>query len=542
MAKSENPNKKKHHLRRWIIFGVVVTILVAPIALAFGFLYDNSTSSFERDPNFNKDEQFKIVSVDSLDRAKTDHVIDYSISENTFNNLIALGFDNVDPMVKSFIKKTSAEFNKNEYMLSAEVDLFGFFRSRLYIYTEIQKENINNEIVYVFKINNIVIGRASHLYGLSKDYLSKYINNDVIKQVFSSFGFNITPDLANSRVLYSEKNLLSDMNNLIGRKDDESGSDKLFYSIIDEYIDRDSFNFNLNKEHYIGGTIDISAAKTNLTYCSDEKLNEYDFDIYRSKAKDIMESGIMPNPDLANSLFSYLVNGHDRSSDSVNNFVKDLDLSSIGISDKETYQGIPLPPKVDIISEARDDANSRISTIPLDGIICRLDETKFDGSLATQSLFGHTYTLSRRLEDNSVKLNYIVVDNFYSNIIDNHFVFVVQFNINGYPNTVVVDAIADNEDVGEYKMSFSVNDIYYGNELARNHLKEELYTLITDSVKNEDWVFVSFNDEKKQMIIDLSTAIDPAVKSLVASDGKTGKIRVKGESKDSNGYLEVYAE
>ncbi len=145
------------------------------------------------------------------------------------------------------------------------------------------------------------------------------------------------------------------------------------------------------------------------------------------------------------------------------------------------------------------------------------------------------------MSDNEYKINYIVVDNFYSNIVDDHFYFIVRFNINGCPNTVIIDAKVSEEEVGDFKIKFTIDDIYYGDRLANDELKSVLYDLLTTSVGGEDWVAVSFN-ENKEMIIDLSSSIDSNIKNILAMQGKSGKIHIKGENISDNGYLQIVAE
>ncbi len=543
MENKNKPNKKKHRFRKWIILGLVLVVLVSPIALAYGFLYDSSTSSFEVDPNFNKEDEFLKMSVDSLDNIKDTHKIDYSISEYTFNNLINNGISSMGESLTQFVNKAVIEFNKNQYLFTVELNLNNFFKTRLYLYTSIVKDAIDDDVSYIFNIDNIVIGRASHIYGLAKNLISKYISDEMIKDIFANFGFTITPDLANSRLIYKEKDIISDISNIVGlggNNENASTSDNLFFAIINEFINRNAFEFNLEKEGYMGGTIDISSAETNLNFVSDEKLLDNDLNSYKNNALSVLNNGIIPL-EKADYLFSYLVNGYTRSSSEINNYISDKDLSSIGISDYSTYEGMTLPEKVDILEEAKKDSQNRATTFLSDGIICEISEDKFDASLANQSLLGHNFVLSRKESDNEYKLNYIVVDNFYSNIVDNHFYFIVRFNMNGFPNTVVIDAKASEEEVGDFKIKFTVDDIYYGEKLANEELKAVLYDLLTTSIGGEDWAAVSFN-ESKEMIIDLSSSIDSNIKTALAMQGKSGKIHIKGENISENGYLQIVAE
>ena len=73
---SSTKKKRKHH--KWIIPLVTATLLVAtPIALVYGFLYDNKTTTFVHDEEFDVNNATYYSAVDALDNTKTTKKINF---------------------------------------------------------------------------------------------------------------------------------------------------------------------------------------------------------------------------------------------------------------------------------------------------------------------------------------------------------------------------------------------------------------------------------------------------------------------------------
>ena len=149
-----------------------------------------------------------------------------------------------------------------------------------------------------------------------------------------------------------------------------------------------------------------------------------------------------------------------------------------------------------------------------------LNEKDLNNYIAGRNVIGFT-TLMHRQTEESYKINYMTVDNFYSNIYhdgDEQIAeFVCKININGYPTSLTFVSTAD---VGNDSIVFTIKDdgVKYG-EVATNELTESFFNIITAALNNGDSTISAATTEegKRTITMHFTNIIDEAKTAMKAS-------------------------
>lgn len=560
-----NQPKKKSKKKVVIIVLLVVflVLFVFPPAFVFIFIYDTSKMKVTYDEAFDSDKWAESLVMDSLDNTVSEGAAKFSISESDVNNMLYQSYKDSEEM-QQFVKQIAIDVKKNSYVFSISASL-GFFNTRIQIVTNLSKGQVENrngslEDAYIFTIKDVVLGKVPGLKPLVMSILKQSIGDS-----FSSGDsqFEIHADLDHSRLYV----FASDLRNMIGNAlGGGSGSSNFYTSFIYDFLDNDLVDVDFysnealtikvqldkltgndyDEGQYVCYNMPYENTTTKLTINNQQR--KLSLDTIREALVSLMDQGLIEESNL-NLVSEYLFNGyHDDNA-------PDCDLNSIGITDKNTYQGFNVVTPLSVDDLIRNSVSSfdGYSPILTSFDIADLKEDDVNTFLHSQNLFGNKFFLTREVSDGKYKTSYIALDNAYINLTSNGAVISAGLNINGLETMVTMLMDIDAENSKNAKLAYTVNEIYYGSTdgegnriTANDSTKGLLFQTLKNSVSSEAFTFT----EDGLFIMDFSDLITQGVNLIGAGqeeyrdfllNGAKFSVKVVGDDITDNSVIRVTA-
>lgn len=490
--------KKKKHVGLFVTLGIVVLLIAAPVAGAYIAFYDGTTSDIKKQENFNSETVFSDLAVDALDNSKETGEIHFSLTTDIINQMLISAKEKIDestPQIKEYFTSLSLESNGNTWIFVGDLNLKNIFKTRAKIFTQFSSDDENKQ--FVFKITDIKIGRVNGLYDTASYFLNK-LNidiNDFLSNALTQTGLSFEYDANTKSFIYSYEAVKKDiMSHFSNEKD-------IYKSIFEQYFADESFTMIID-ENGLNGKIILDPYKENKNYQTIDKQYNIDVLDIKQKAEKVFNDNIIPyNEENATRLFDYLVNGHGSITPSFEEIIKDKDLSSIGITNINEYKGVA--PKSENENYLKDVIRSHvdITKITTENYISEINEDDLQKELLNANVVGKGFILTRKVEENNYKINFYLMNEFYTNITKNHLSFVIGLSINGYQTNICLDAVYKNCDTSNYTLNFDVSQLYYGNNVVIDEFKNKVYEMFEEGLsKNES---LSIDKENQTLSISI---------------------------------------
>jgi hypothetical protein len=532
----------------WITLGIITGVIGIPIAVLYGCFYDNTTASFQGDDQADNAQLFANEAVDAFDPCLAESKISYNLSEDTLNQLLYTASKSLGSEAQKYLKKFTLSIQADSYHFYLDLKV-PLFESRLDLtckLKEIGDPATPEEGAFQFQITNVRLGRIDGMDSIALGIAGNFINDATLTDAFSSAGLHMSVALAEKTITYKKSDMIADLK----AKMANGGSDQnIYFTVLDDFLKDGLLDFNFYQDKQVAVGVDLTKVHRNETYCPSDRKVPFDLGVYRDQLKILMDGQKIPlSEDAEEFTFDYLVRGYQHCGSDAQSFLNQssFDFSSIGITDIKTYAGAPNYNVPTIPSLVEADVKAAGSSGFSSPTISSLSEEEITAYLITTKIYGYSYILSRENDaKNGYKVNYIAVDDFYSEIVDDHLYLIVGVNMNGYETSIIFDT-AQVKNSEEYKITLATSKVYYGGFEASGNLKSLFYDLINQSFDGSNWV--SFNNNKTsaeygQIAIDFEQAItDSGYKNALKLSGKTVHVAFKGTDVAAAGTLEITAE
>lgn len=526
------PKKKKRHTGLIIFLSLFIILIVLPVILLYALFYDGTTSSFKADDNVSTNTLIADRLASSLDNTKNDGKISVAVTEDDFNQLLYYVNKTYLSPQSDVLKNLYVDINNGEYdfFLDVEVPLF---KTRLEIKTTLAEVDgaTPEDGTIVFTIKDIQIGRTGGMGDIAFSIGGKYLNDTMIEESFASNGLSVESDLANKKITYKKSSFAGDIKKIIDLSSDDAA---IYSSLLGDALDQGLVDFDPKTNNELSLRINLESLHENSLYGDSSKNLNLELEACRSNLETLIDNDIVAveSGNLKNA-FEYLVKGYDRSSKANRDYVKNLDLSSISISDYTAYQGAP-----ELTYSKTMDA-SILDQITLAGLasgkIGQIKETTINDIIKTTDLVGYSFLFEHEATASKSQANYITIDNFYSNVTSTGLSLVVGVNFSGYETTVALATDAGVNENGALKLT--VDKVYFGNKETSATLKSDIYALISTSISSvSSWM--SFDEATGVITLDFASIIgtSPLLSSL---DKSKLSITLQGANLASEGYLDI---
>ena len=507
----------------WVLLISFLLFTVAPLAAGYILLQDSGTKRVEIQPNFTMAEMGKRIGVDSLDNVTESENIAMVITENDMDNILESAL-NTTGVKSGLVKKAYVNIEGKRYTFYIDLDMY-VMRSRIKFVTNLEESE--DKSTFVFRIKDMSIGMITGLVKPTKAIVQRFVNEQMVNTVFKQAGLSITFDRANYVLNYKKADIMSDINAMGG-----NNNMGLFLNVVQTLVDKDMADFNIDSPNFLDITMDLKSLKTNEYVTDDAEHIKVQHDDVGTQCRDKLVQLVNENQFdrtdekvFGNNLkivFGYLFSGgYAKLSEDSKALIDSIDFSTVGITDKEAYEGFGLNNSDSYLNDKMkeglltfDDLEDKKTEVTI------LNEKDLNNYIAGRNVIGFT-TLMHRQTEESYKINYMTVDNFYSNIYhdgDEQIAeFVCKININGYPTSLTFVSTAD---VGNDSIVFTIKDdgVKYG-EVATNELTESFFNIITAALNNGDSTISAATTEegKRTITMHFTNIIDEAKTAMKAS-------------------------
>lgn len=519
-----------------LTLGILIPVLVigTPVALAYGFCYDGSKPDVTYSENFKSDEVANNIIFESLETTKDDKLIRFGISEQNINDLFHLAMEGLNETANNYIDAPYVKIDEAkqsvDFYLHAHVPMFA---TKLAISTNFTyiEANGTNEAGFLFTINNVKLARLNAL-DLGLTVAGWFINDQLVESLLQQAGVNMKVSLKDKTLFYSTENLMND----VVRK---SGIDNIYLSMCDFVLENNLLDVSCTKEK-VGVNFNLERLTKNADYVDASKSLNLTNNMlgYIDDIETLLKDSIITIADIDNTI-SYLANGYDKVSGQIQTFIKNKNLSIIGINDVTTHKGFNIP----IGENITQIFNKQIENIdPLDVATKQkldivFDENDLNGTLKTSQIIGKSYNFTACIGGVN-KLNSIFIDDFYVNIMNNELDFVVGVNFNGLSTKLIIRSAVKEYEGKQIKLEIS--HIYFGEIQANEEIKKACVDFVMDALTNlTDWF--KADGTNRLIFFDLTTCVNQLSDSTLKTFLKDARLSstVRGTKLSDNGQLNI---
>ena len=486
----------------WAILITLLLVIAIPIGLVYGFFYDDSTKIIYLQPGMTSDTLGNRIIVDSVDNTKDSHNIDVVVTENDVDNLIHYGLEKSNYSSK-LVKKSYVHVENNRYQFYADIDLT-YFKTRIRFDTLLGESEDHQD--FIFSIQQIVIGRVGGFTEISKSAIGAFVNENSINHFLSKTGLSMKYEEKNLRFVYHKIDAFNDMSKMV-----KTDGVDLYYVIMKNMISDNLLQYDFNANDFINATLDCSIMQTNSLVTDNSSHMRVNPELVTTRCRDKLVKLVNNhafNPDEVSPVivFDFLFKGWEAMSAEAKVLLEDINMSSVGISNKTLYQGFGLyDPDFTL-------QNRLNSSVNIDNLVSRdasknkkvstIRESDINRYLAGTSIVGYTTILERYKDDGSYKANYITIDNFYCNLYDGQIEgrtrpiaeFVCKLNINGYHTSLTISSYADSDAKQGKSYAYKINEVKYG-AASGETMKEDIIGILAQALNEGDGAMVAIESD-----------------------------------------------
>lgn len=546
--------KRKTLFGLWIALALLA-IIVTPVAVIVGVLYNNHVNEVTKEEPRKAEELFNDIFNDTLHNIKDTGKLSFEITEQDINAMLASVVEDVTHKIQiDQIEKYIHNFyfidNEDSYQIGLEVNIEGLYKTRVDIYFDFDWINTTHNALegkFTFTIIDLVVGNLSLVETGALGYIPEsLISQETLEGYLEDVNLSIKLDYKNLTMTYCVKDMLNDLISMINS---ESSETEMLTTLIQEFARYDAINFSFNHDGKICGEIDLTSFHDNTklaTHDKDNDLVELAIPSYVEKVEQLRNDVSDPLPAEYSSLvLRFLIRGYVGCGEEDKPTIESLApyLNRIGISDPVTYVPATYPPlkfSDDLMGPIFDNINEENL---LNGQIAKVDEDSINEIIQASYIYGYNFLLETTTTDGHIVVNYFIIDNFYCNIVEGHLYFSMGLNFNGYELTVSLLLHVDEVNAPEFGLALFLESIYLGEHKTGNEINNILYPLLENAFADSG--FATFDETNGYLIIDFEPYLDSAFQDLTNlgiegsfSDFAAISIVLRGTLEDI-GYIDV---
>lgn len=507
--KQKAPKKKK---KGWIIALIVILLIIAlPIAFLYIFIFDGTSPQvYEKKDLETTIRQKSVLALD--EKRENKDAIDLSFNKDDLSSLLQSATESVPSEMKKYLNGLDVSIKGNEYRFNMYVkNLPVGFKTKVSLVTTLKEEAES----YVFSMTDVKLGKIG--FGSSALKLaSKYLDDASLEAAFANSGLHMSCSLKEGKIVYSKESVKEDASSML------LGSEaSLFGDLINEFLALDLLGLG-SKNEALTFSLDLSSIGDNPLYVTPESeiaLSE-DLPSYRNKVETLLNlpsSPFLLEGDNDSKLMTFLIQGYSKASEEIRNYVRDKDMSAIGIDNPSLYEGkkyVSESSSLESILETKKDS------LLTDGI--KVQENELNALFQSKGILGESVLLSASFEE-GYKSSYVTFDNLYANIFDDKISFVLGLNIGGKEIPAILNF---NAIEGSHMLDLQKDKFFLGEKEISENLSKTLMDMLASSLEAESWIQI----DKETMTIAIEGLSSPL-------PGIEMKANLKGNSLQDNGYI-----
>jgi hypothetical protein len=543
------PVKRHHPVRNTII--ILLVVLILPVLVLYILIFDTSFKKFVGDDSLAIADVILREANNGLDDTKDTGMISVALTQDDLNEMLYLASkstastasttfatsdssastassSSTSTATASTAKKSLVTLQGVKVTINSDSYTFevGATMPMLTTKATLITKLSETDTAFVFTITNIKLGHLGGLDTLASSVASNFVSDSSLNSSFASAGLHMQATLKEKKITYDKATLMDDIQAMALKGSSEKAS--LPLAAVKDFLTGGLLKLSFYDDQALKANIDLSPLATNPTYVTDDKRLNLDFSSYRDKLVSLLDNGIIDSQDSHDrDTFAYLLIGYPNSGDEIKQYIADKDFSSIGITNKETYLGLNLTTTNNVGNLIA----SGLAGLSAGSANITLTEDFTNDIFKTLGIIGNNFVLTSKKTATTYKSNYIAVDNFFVNFLDDKLYLTAGLSINGYETSFAIPATK--KEKTQYGMILDITDAYYGTHFLSGGLKDVLYPLVEDALGSTGWM--SMDSEKKEFVIDFANYFkaNPLIQSVDVS--------LKGSSLADEGAIAITA-
>lgn len=474
--------KRRKSVAARIIIALLVVFIGIPlllVGLIFALFYDSVHTPIKYRLNYPNEEVFNDIITHSLDYTESLHQMRFRVTEDALNQLFHnVIYNDEDELIFDVVNNLYVKINNSNYTFALELNLYGFFRTRVFLTTKLEV----TEDVVIFKVVDLRVGRVGKLNNLSK-ILTKFFQLPDFNKLLQDNGFHMELDIANLSLKYPRDRLFEDLSTSLG----ESASGYL--NLFTEVMFNDNFTTIIpNSEKAIELCVNLESMRptSEIYHITGYEMPQGYLDELLpnsiNKVKGYLETNAIAYED-ADAVANYYVKGYEHLDSGYKSKVNNY-LSSHAIDEATDTYDYDIPNSDNLATIA----GSQLSHYPSGASYYEVtfNTDQIDRALAQAGAIGTTILFKSKEEDGTYTLNYIALDRV-TNVIDagnDCFFLTLSLNLNGYDVGLSLKTAFDHSYDIYGKARFILEDMYVGDVAISDECKEFFMDMITDAIQD----------------------------------------------------------
>ena len=535
---AQTPKQKRGmpgFLKFLIIFiSVILGLAIILVVVAFICFYDNGHKDVPVKESYETSEVFNEVMVDSLDSAKTNKKITFSLAEGHLNQIIYNAFKD-KPEAKEYLKNFYVEANDGKFDFVAEVSAINFVKTRLTIGTELEID----DNMMVFNVTNVRVGKINKLQGLV-NIITQYISLPDFNNALASAGLHMTLDIKKLTITYLLDDFYNDILNLMGDGDSD------YMAIFKEIINQESLRtisstgqdiFSLNVD-----LAKLAVGETTVGITGYQAPNGY-FDSITPQiitdTKSLLNNNVI-SEDNAEVVANYFLGGDALLNTSeltiINNY-----------KDNTSFASYPYA-RYDYTSDPSESLKAKVASQinfpPTASETIQISTGDLDTMFSTSPALGKYNLFLRDVNKGTsgaknYKINFVNIDRISTAFKNNNMFIILSINFNGQTGNVTLKCEKQSGDAGFGVLKLNISDLYLGNIKVNEDTKESFVSLISDAMGNDSFDSL-FSISNGVLTLNLKGTLDE--NGVLESLGYQTSFAFHANTKDEEGGLIIHAD
>ena len=513
----------------FIVFTVIILLIIVLLGISIFLLYDNSIKDNEY-RNYPNDMEYELssISADALKDTSTTKIIDASLTEDKINYLLQAITNTLNKVLKEKVNVKGAKVeidDDNKTKISIYFQVLGFPSSLKGDF--VLKETEDN--IY-FQVLNAGAGKikANHIFigSLAKTFVDeKTVKDELLKK-----GIVVNINLKELLVSIDKDKIPSMVLDLL--KDDPNN--RLYSTLSSIVLENDLIKI-ISSNHELGADAYLEKLAYDKQVFYDIPYN-FDYDNIKTKTETLLNTNIITYKQ-AGFVFDYLVRGYEKvtkdDEEHQYDFIKNLNLTSIGIYSNTTYKGILDSPKKSM-TEVILSQSPTLTDLFNDSLDFKIYESDINNILFNSGVIGISYAFASKVE-NSYFVSYLYVESLYSHIENNNLEIIITININGYNIALKCSASTNGKNEG-LTITTLVTSVNMGSIYLKDEEISSILSYLNEALQDEEWISCNIDTKEINFNFTKIFTTNNTLNEIVKKSSKTNCALIK----DTNeGYIKI---
>ena len=316
-----------------------------------------------------------------------------------------------------------------------------------------------------------------------------------VESALASAHLYCSVDLDAMTVTFTKENILRTVSALTGSEEDAA----LLHLLLDVVLDHGSLlSLSLGDNNLLGAVLHLAR----IRYNAEERgalPYTYDFDAVARQTETLLATGVITEEQVP-PVFRLLVKGYESLSDKDKEALREVDLTSVGVTDKETYRGMMEKERRSLSDLLTNDQFflSSGSLLPTFGV--KITDDMLTEVLRSMNFVGFSLAFSGA---DTGRVAYVVIEQFNLLATEDHIDLGMIVNINGV-QTVMTAALSAPPAAG-VAINAKVDSVMLGEEPLTEAQRRELLTYLASAADGVD--FIAFDAEEETVTLRFDEAI-----------------------------------